>query len=145
MRYVGQNWELDVALEGEVGRSSVTAAEERFHREHEAQFGWNLPDGDLELVNFKLVATVTRPKARLPELDNGPPPEPVGQRLAAFEGERARVDTPVLWREDLHKGNRIEGQAIVAEIDSTVLLQPGDSLEGRPLRKPAYRNRTGAT
>lgn len=125
MRYAGQNWELEVPLEGEPGAESLERAKQAFHARHEDQFGWNLPSGALELVNFKLVAIAPRERPPLPELERGPLPEPKTVRRVIHEtGEE--LDTPVYWRDDLKKDNVIEGPALVAEIDSTVLLGPRD-------------------
>ncbi len=128
MRYAGQNWELEVPLIGDVGEEAILAAKNAFHTAHEQQFGWHLPDGVLELVNFKLTATVRRPQLTLPEIATGSAPEPRGTRPVLFEAGDGFVDTPVYWRDDLRADNRVDGPAIVAEIDSTVLLGPGDSL-----------------
>lgn len=131
MRYAGQNWELDVALEGAPSPEVIALAKERFHREHQAQFGWNLPDGGLELVNFKLVATASRPKPEIAPLEPGPLPSPVVRRQVTFQGLGA-VASPVYWRDDLPAEASIAGPAIVAETNCTVLVQPGDTLEVNP-------------
>lgn len=128
MRYVGQNWELTVPLEGPGDDAQIAAAKARFHREHDAQFGWSMPDGDLELVNFKLVASSPRRRPELPELEDGPLPSPIATRPVRFASDPSPVDTPVYWRDDLKAGNVIAGPAIVAETICTVLVQPGDTL-----------------
>jgi N-methylhydantoinase A len=128
MRYAGQNWELTVPLPGSVGTESLAAARRAFHEEHRAQFGWNMPDGDLELVNFALTVTVRRERALPPSLPTGPLPAPRSRRRVTFDDGMAIFDTPVYWRDDLLAGNRLEGPAIVAEMDSTVLLDRPDRL-----------------
>jgi N-methylhydantoinase A len=132
MRYVGQNWELEVPLADGPASTSVADARDRFHAAHERQFGWSLPDGDLELVNFKLVASVARPKAPPRPLEPGPLPEPVRRRAVRFAAAAEPLDTPIYWRDELPAGARLSGPAIVAETDSTLLLAPGDELEALP-------------
>ena len=132
LRYAGQNWELEVPLEGEPAAASIEAVKRRFHAEHEVHFGWSLPDGKLELVNFRLVATVARPTPGMPPLPRGPLPEPVSRRAVAFAGGARHEHTPVYWRADLNADNRLEGPALIAETDATVLLAPGDELEVEP-------------
>jgi N-methylhydantoinase A len=129
LRYSGQNWELEVPLEGEPSAESIDAVKRRFHAEHDAHFGWSLPDGDLELVNFKLAAIAARATPELPELQTGPLPEPVSSRGVTFDDGETHDSTPVYWRADLCAENRIEGPALIAEPDATVLLAPGDRLE----------------
>jgi N-methylhydantoinase A len=128
MRYVGQNWELEVPLDDGPAATTLPDARARFHAAHERQFGWSLPDGDLELVNFKLVASVGRPKAPPEPLRPGPLPEPVRRRPVRFAGIAEPLDTPVHWRDDLPADAKLRGPAIVAETDSTLLLAPGDEL-----------------
>ena len=108
---------------------SIDAVKRRFHAEHDAHFGWSLPDGDLELVNFKLAAIAARATPELPELQTGPLPEPVSSRAVTFDDGETHDSTPVYWRADLCAENRIEGPALIAEPDATVLLAPGDRLE----------------
>jgi N-methylhydantoinase A len=129
IRYVGQNWELEVPLDDGPAAEAIADARARFHAAHEQQFGWSLPDGELELVNFKLVASVERPKAPPTPLEPGPLPDPVARRAVRFAGAAEPLDTPVHWRDDLPAGAWLSGPAIVAETDSTLLLAPGDELE----------------
>ena len=35
-------------------------------------------------------------------------------------------DTPVYWRDHLPKGCRLEGPAIVEQMDTTIVIEPGD-------------------
>jgi N-methylhydantoinase A len=129
LRYSGQNWELEVALEGEPGAQEIDDVARRFHAAHDEQFGWSLPDGDLEFVNFKLAALAARDTPALPELRDGPVPEPIDTRRVTFDGGRTEPRTPVFWRAELCSGNRLRGPALIAEPDSTVLLGPGEELE----------------
>ncbi|MBS1888655.1 MAG: hydantoinase/oxoprolinase family protein [Actinobacteria bacterium] len=132
MRYAGQNWELTVPLEGEVGDAAIDRARERFHGEHDAQFGWHDADAALELVNFKLVASLPRSRPEPAPLASGALPEPTEMRATRFAGDADARSIPVYWREQLLAGNRIEGPALIAETTCTTLLHPGDSLEVDP-------------
>jgi N-methylhydantoinase A len=125
MRYPGQAWELEVTVAASCDAEAFAAARERFHRDHLARFGWNLEEAPVDCVNFKLAATIRRPRPPLEELDTGPLPEPASRREVVFAGGE-RVETPVHWRSDLHAGNEIEGPAVIAEAISTTLLAPGD-------------------
>jgi N-methylhydantoinase A len=128
MRYIGQAWELEVAVGPTHEEGAFAAAERQFHADHLARFGWNLEHAAVECVNFKLAATIRRERPLLPALDEGPVPEPMSRRDVLFGRGAARLSTPVYWRSDLHAGNEIAGPAIVAEAISTTLLAPGDRL-----------------
>ena len=61
----------------------------------------------------------------LPKLDAGPDAEPVAQRRTLFDtGERR--DTPVYRRDALVAGQGLDGPAIVEQLDTTILVFPGD-------------------
>ncbi|MES1193057.1 MAG: hypothetical protein ABUM26_01950 [Solirubrobacterales bacterium] len=53
---------------------------------------------------------------------NGGAVTPTGRRPVRFEGEF--VDTPVYRRADLPAGTRIEGPAIIEQLDSTTVVPP---------------------
>jgi N-methylhydantoinase A len=124
MRYAGQNWELEVTLPGEVDDADLSRGIAAFHDLHLKRFGWNDPEGAVEFVNFRLTALVPRPAPDFPRLAPGPMPDPVGRREVIFTGRTATV--PVYRREDLPAAATVDGPAIIAEFDSTVLLHPGD-------------------
>lgn len=128
LRYRGQAWELEIAVEGEIDAASLDSAAARFHVEHEARFGWSLEEMQLECVNLKLAATIERPRPELPILAGGPVPDPVHRRPVRFERGDAPLTVPVYWRDELRAGNAIEGPAVIAEAISTTLLPPGDLL-----------------
>src|ERR1700685_4240045 len=113
LRYSGQNWELAVALEGEPTEQEIDAVARRFHAAHDAQFGWSLPDGELEFVNFKLAAVAARETPALPDLPDGPLPEPIDTRRVVFDDHHTEQRTPVYWRADLCRGNRLRGPALI--------------------------------
>ena len=132
MRYVGQNWELEVSLDGEPTDEALASAIRRFHGVHTERFGWALESGALEFVNCKLTVDVERPKASVPTLATGPVPEPISHRAVTFDPPDGTVEAAIYWRDDLHAENVIAGPAIIAETNCTVLLAPAT----RPARTP---------
>ncbi|MCL5960499.1 MAG: hypothetical protein M1358_14530, partial [Chloroflexi bacterium] len=55
MRYLGQNWELEVEMPGgRIDERAIEEARELFDREHESHFGWHISGEKFELVNFKI-------------------------------------------------------------------------------------------
>lgn len=128
LRYQGQAWELEVPVVGEIGETALQETLSQFHHDHERRFGWSLEEMDVECVNFKLAAVISRPRPALPALPAGPVPEPMRQRPVRFTRGEEPIVTPVFWRSDLRAGNVITGPAVIAEAISTTLLAPRDVL-----------------
>ncbi len=127
MRYAGQNYELTVPVpEGLDGLALLAALEEGFAAEHQRLYGFLAEEEPAQLVTFRLEATGLVPKARIPaRTPEGP------DAAAAREGERelwlsgAPRPVPVYARERLRPGNRLDGPAIVEQMDSTTVVPPG--------------------
>jgi N-methylhydantoinase A len=116
LRYRGQSFELTVEAD------SLEKLEDRFHAAHEQRYGYRMEDESVELVNLRLIATVTVEKPKLEE----PPAEgeaESGRREANFDGEWQEV--PVLDREKMGKGSEVAGPAIVEFKESTCVVRPG--------------------
>ena len=107
MRYLGQNYELELPIAAErFAAANDGAALGAFHEAHKARFGFSIPGEIIEIVNFIGDGRVARPAK--PEL----------QRCRGGEGARsrgeprsvcssaARVDTPVFERADLGRARR---------------------------------------
>ena len=137
MRYAGQNYEREVPLPpGEVDESVVERALAAFHDLHHDVYGYSFPGETVELIHANL--TVLGPGARPPlrRLPSGPLPEPRVLREVRFAGTGPLV-TAVYRREDLPGGARLDGPAVIEELDSTTLVLPGQVLhvlEGGILR-----------
>ena len=78
MRYLGQNYELDVAVDSDQLALEKTARMwRRFHDLHEARFGFRIPDETIEVVNFRatLVSLTDKPNfPAVPRADGEPRP-----------------------------------------------------------------------
>ena len=126
LRYVGQSWELAVEVE-DAGfpPEEVRRLAGRFHEEHERAYGFKAPEEPVEIVSIRLsaVGEISRPELRrLPEKADA---VPAASRLVYFEESGGFVDCPVYERSGLGGGARIDGPAVVQELDSTTLLHPG--------------------
>ena len=133
LRYVGQSYELGVEVE-DAGfpAAEVRRLAGRFHEEHERAYGFKAPGEPVEIVTIRLsaVGEISRPELRRLEADSGA--GPAGSRLVYFEESGGFVDCPVYERSGLGAGTRIEGPAVVQELDSTTLLHPGYRAEVDP-------------
>ena len=124
VRYVGQSFTLPIPWSPEDPDWSPLRA--AFDARHEETFGYADPANDIEIVNVRLVSIAEVDK---PALDFRPrgTGDPVVERRPAWFGEWR--ETPVLDRERLTVGSRIEGPAIVEEAGGTTVAPPGWTVE----------------
>lgn len=123
MRYLGQNYELEIPVEAEAFTpDEIAAILESFHATHEARFGFRLSD-HMEIVNFLVTGTAETGTLEFPRIaaGEGTPPER-SRRPVWFAG--GWLDTPVYDRGDLLEGHRLTGPALVEENASVTVLGP---------------------
>ena len=121
LRYVGQSYELTVELDGIEDDAPFARARETFDALHEARFAHQDTTAPVEVVNVRATArAATGATAPEPAFDS----EVVAESSveAWFDGSphRARL----LDRGSLRPGDRIEGPALVAQLDSTTVIAP---------------------
>ena len=123
MRYVGQSYELDVAISGD--DDDVAALEVAFHGAHERAFSHSDAGAATEVVNVRARATARLPRPLEPVPAVAPRGEPPARlrREALFRG--AAEDAAIYMRSDLDPGHRLVGPAIVWQADTTVVLPGG--------------------
>lgn len=128
LRYVGQSFELNVVLDGEVDDTSIEALVSGFHQRHKEVYGQSDPDSEVEFVSLRTVHWHTMPKPSV-----APPPSgttlkqaEVGHRKARFFPEYPEgTDVPIYDRLKLAVGLEIVGPAIVDQLDTTTVIYPG--------------------
>ena len=127
MRYLGQWRSLEIPVEGEV--EALDSLTDRFHEEHERQHTYKREGQPVEIYQLRVAAIGTIPKPELPyeELEEHEP-EPEDYREVMF-GDGEALRTAVYRRDGLKPGARIDGPAIVEQLDSTVVVPPGDGAE----------------
>jgi N-methylhydantoinase A len=124
MRYAGQWRSLPVEVDGPI--ESLEEPVARFHDEHEREHAYRREDTPVELYQLNLRAVGETRKAELPRHEpNGGAPEPHGSRDVRFKGADGALETPVFLRDELSAGSRLEGPAVIDQLDSTVLIPPG--------------------
>ena len=124
LRYSGQGYDIPIDLPG--GPVDLTSLESAFHVEHERQYGFARRDQQVQLVNIWV-------SAELP-ISNDPrsPSERIEAKRPAPRTTRPVYlsgtwhDTAVYDRSSLRPGQRIEGPAIIEQLDSTTLIWPGE-------------------
>jgi N-methylhydantoinase A len=125
MRYVGQEYSVNVTIGTDLDLTDVDAA---FHEAHRVRYGHSTPGAPVEFVNLR-VAAIGRIRAdgvpyRAPA---GAGDVSLGVRRVVFEGEEH--ETPVLHRPRLTPGERRGGPVIVEEDSSTTAVPPGYGVE----------------
>ncbi len=131
MRYLGQNYELPIALpDGPVGKATLDALAEGFAEAHRREYGFVAEEEAVELVTYRVEATgLVRKASFKPEKEQGPDASAaqVGTRAVWLPEAGGRVTVPVYDRDRLHAGNRIAGPAIVEQMDATTVILPGQA------------------
>jgi N-methylhydantoinase A len=131
MRYVGQNFELLVPAPSELGQGDRDALRRAFLREHARAYGHGAEDDAIQVVGYRLTALGEPGALTLPPLPSAPGPSPaaahVGARPVYFDEAGGFVSTPVYRRERLLAGHRLDGPAIVEQMDSTTVILPGQT------------------
>jgi N-methylhydantoinase A len=129
MRYAGQNYELSVPLSaGPVTPATIDGLAVGFAGAHERLYGFVAEDEPIQLVTFRAEATGIVPKADIqPAAYAGCDPRAAefGRRDVWLREAAAFVSCPLYDREKLAAGIRIEGPAIVEQMDATTLIVPG--------------------
>ena len=130
VRYLGQGYELTIPLgsESQVSQQDVAAARTRFDAMHEQMFGHAAADEEAEAVNYRLRASAVVPKATLKQqtkAETDARVARVGERDVCFDSAQGTIPCPVYDRALLAPGHRLDGPAIVDQLDSTSVVYPG--------------------
>lgn len=127
MRYIGQNYELNVALDEVPESFDCDDLKKRFFMAHEMNYGYFNPDDPVEIVNFRLTARGRLPRPVQKETaETTAPVEPTGHRVVYFDAETS-VEAALFERSALKPGQTIAGPAVIDQLDSTTLVYPGDT------------------
>ena len=132
MRYLGQNYELELPLKmDKLTNSNIGAVWDNFHKTHKARFGFSTPGEIIEIVNFTVTAVARTAKPALSKLKSTTAkPRPRENRRVWFVG--GPVVAPVYDRADLRAGQRIKGPALIEEQASVTVLEPGYHVRVHP-------------
>ena len=124
VRYVGQSFTLPIRWDP--ADADWTPLRTAFDARHEETFGYADPANDIEIVNVRLVSIgeIDKPVVDFTPAGGG---NPLIERRPVWFGEW--IETPVIDRERLAAGWRIEGPAIVEETGGTTVAPPGWTME----------------
>ncbi|KIL37306.1 hypothetical protein SD71_01010 [Cohnella kolymensis] len=126
MRYAGQGYEINIPAGERLTSDDLTAIREKFDQTHHQLFAHMAPEEPVEVVSYRVSGIGLVPKVEVPSY------EPSGgtledafreQREARFDGKD--LSCPVYQREKLDVGLVIHGPAIIEQLDSTTIVNPG--------------------
>jgi len=136
MRYAGQSYELAIDCpDGQLTRADLAEVRKQFDTAHDRAYGHGYANEPTEMVNLRLTAIGAIRKPRLREvaaMQDKVEAARKAVRPVYFEELKGFVQTPVYDRGLLRAGHRFEGPAIVEEMDSSTLIEPGYEVEVNP-------------
>ena len=132
MRYLGQAHEVAVEVPEDwvrtIDKDTLRRLEGLFHEKHERLFGHSSRDSDVEFITLTVAATGPLARSETPGIAQGtadPREAFKGGRKAYFPELGGYVDVPTYERSRLKAGNVVAGAAIVEQMDTTIVLPPG--------------------
>lgn len=125
MRYLGQNFELSLPIEGE-SIPPRTVLEAAFSSAHDEAYGFHNAGAPIEIVSVRLAASGRHPhNIRSAPASASDAPQTIGRRAVWFD-RTGPVETAIYDKRLLGAGHEIRGPAIVEQLDTTTLVFPGD-------------------
>jgi N-methylhydantoinase A len=126
LRYVGQNFELiQPCPSSNVFPLTLEQVIEGFHRRHREFYGYDMAGQPVEIVNLRLVVTVTRPEPPSQQpASGGNVVQALAETRSVWFPESGFVNTPVYKRELLPPGTEFDGPLVVEQMDTTTIVPP---------------------
>lgn len=128
MRYVGQVHECTVDIEPfEVTEAALERLKAAFHARHEELYTYSEPHSAVEVVNVESAITgrVDKPARMTVSPGKGAHSALKGTREMIFNAEGIPHETPVYDGALLGAGDRITGPAVIQEVTTTIVIEPG--------------------
>src|SRR5262249_46826636 len=127
MRYAGQGYEIAVACPAEpLQAADLKQLRVAFDHQHWSMFGHMAPEEPVEIVSYRVRAVGLVPPVELPKFARtgaALADAQRGRQRARFDG--AEFDCPIYQREQLDVGASLAGPAILAQLDCTTVIRPG--------------------
>jgi len=126
MRYVGQEYFVNIPLPAVVDDGALSGLSGRFHGAYYERYGHSNPEEAIEFVNLRVSAIGVLPKGRVPrrwEDVEEMEASPTRREKAYFGGEW--METGVYMRDELQSGQTFAGPAILLEQSCTTVMPPG--------------------
>ena len=125
MMYRGQWRTLSIAVPKKL--NSIKSIVKLFHQEHEREYNFRRDETPVDLFRISLSAVGLTPKAQLAkQIVRKRSNTPETTRTVWFDEKKGGVKTPVFLRDRLKAGSKIEGPAVISQLDSTTVIPPGE-------------------
>lgn len=130
-RYEGQGYEMRVpVIGGEVTPETIEKMKESFHSVHKKQFGRAYRDVAVEIVNIRVVGTgkiEDLEPVKIEKGDGHTENAVTGSRQVTFKvgGKPVHMESKIYDRTLLKAGDDIPGPAIINQMDTTIVIEPG--------------------
>jgi N-methylhydantoinase A len=138
-RYRGQSFEL--AVTAPEGAADPAKLAEAFHRTHRERYGYAHADAPVDIVNLRVRAEGPPPRLATPEIRPGVGVEHARRGERALSMGEERTAAALYQMEALGAGDAFDGPAIVAGVDSTCLVLPGQRADVDPAGNLVIRER----
>ena len=127
LRYAGQNFELAINFKNDqFNRDTALALRAEFDKAHEVAYGYSQSNEPVELVGMRVKLAGILSKPPLPKTKAGSGLKSIGSRRVSF-GKNIWTETPIYRRETIPVEQNFEGPAVIEQMDSMLLIFPGDT------------------
>jgi len=130
MRYTKQYHEVNVVVtQEEVHRGKLQAIAKKFHPEHNRLYGYSLEElgTPIEVINLRLTCTgrTDKPKFRKVKYAGPNPSFAFKKKRRVYLPSKKRFHpVPVFDGDRLRCGNKIEGPAVIEQVNTTTFVSP---------------------
>lgn len=128
MRYVGQVHECTVDVENfDIDATTADRLRAAFNARHEALYTYSEPNSLIEVVNLEstLYGLLDKPDGMKLSAGTGADAALRGTREAIFSNDGLRRTVPVYDGAKFGAGDRVSGPAIIEEVTTTIVIEPG--------------------
>jgi N-methylhydantoinase A len=130
MRYVKQYHEVNVEIpKAELERGDVGLIASKFHPEHNRLYGYSLEEEGtpIELINLRLlsIGKAVKPRFREETFAQEEPSQALKKKRKIYLPlKKDFEEVPVYDGHKLRHGNRVEGPAIIEQVNTTTFITP---------------------
>lgn len=130
MRYVKQYHEVNIEItKEEVEKGDIESIALKFHPEHNRLYGYSLEEEEtpIELINLRLssIGKTVKPEFRQEKYDQEDPSKALKKRRQLYIPlKNVFEEVPVYDGHRLRYGNKIEGPALIEQVNTTTFITP---------------------
>jgi len=123
MRYVGQGWEIPVALSDEADLADVAALRAAFEATYARYFGRPIEGLDVETISWSVKASSPLPPVPVVQATTTRADAPSAGKRYLFDARLQQdVEADIVERDHLTAGMRVQGPAIIVEKETSTLV-----------------------